>query len=44
MLHSVQTIHRDLKPKNILVKSEEPLQIVLADFDVATDLEGSQDF
>ena len=34
-LHSQNIIHRDIKPGNILVASENPLQILLADFDVS---------
>lgn len=38
-LHSLaqmQIIHRDLKPANVLVRSREPLDLVLADFSTAT--------
>lgn len=35
-LAQVQLIHRDLKPANVLVRSREPLDLVLADFSTAT--------
>ncbi|MBS1838435.1 MAG: serine/threonine-protein kinase, partial [Actinobacteria bacterium] len=31
-LHSLDLIHRDIKPANILVRTEDPLDLVLADF------------
>src|ERR1700751_100928 len=39
-LHGAGVQHRDLKPSNILVRSEQPLELVLADFGSAdgTDL------
>ncbi|WP_050027680.1 AAA domain-containing protein [Verrucomicrobium sp. BvORR034] len=35
-LAQIHIIHRDLKPANVLVRSREPLDLVLADFSTAT--------
>ncbi|QIF02434.1 AAA domain-containing protein [Roseimicrobium sp. ORNL1] len=35
-LAQIHLIHRDLKPANVLVRSREPLDLVLADFSTAT--------
>jgi primosomal replication protein N'' len=35
-LAEVQLIHRDLKPANVLIRSREPLDLVLSDFSTAT--------
>ncbi|MBI5801273.1 MAG: protein kinase [Verrucomicrobia bacterium] len=35
-VHAAGIIHRDLKPSNILVRSREPLDIVLADFGISS--------
>ena len=34
-------IHRDIKPDNVLVRSQQPLDLILADFGLASLLEGS---
>ena len=34
-LHREDIVHRDIKPGNILVASEDPFQVLLADFDVS---------
>ena len=34
-LHKQDIVHRDIKPGNILVASENPLRLLLADFDVS---------
>ena len=38
-LHSQNIVHRDIKPGNILVASEIPLLLRLADFDVSKSLD-----
>lgn len=35
-VHAAGIIHRDLKPSNILVRTREPLDIVLADFGISS--------
>ncbi len=35
-VHAADIIHRDLKPANILVRSRDPLDIVLADFGISS--------
>ena len=41
-MHSHKLMHRDLKPSNIFVRSEKPLKLCLADFDVSLDLNESK--
>lgn len=43
-LHAAGLIHRDLKPENVLVRSLEPLDLVLADFGIASVAEGTHHF
>ena len=43
-MHAKGLLHRDLKPKNIFVKSIEPLKLILADFGVSYDFEGKANF
>ena len=38
VIHSFSIMHRDLKPQNIFVRSVEPIELCLADFDVSIDL------
>ncbi|BBH16998.1 hypothetical protein Back2_12850 [Nocardioides baekrokdamisoli] len=42
-LHERHLIHRDLKPSNVLVRTEEPLDIALADFGLVALLEATLD-
>ena len=35
-LHQIDIIHRDIKPANVLVRSEDPLDLVLADFGISS--------
>ncbi|MDR2033981.1 MAG: protein kinase [Helicobacteraceae bacterium] len=36
LLHNNQIIHRDLKPPNVLVRSDDPLDLVLTDFGISS--------
>jgi serine/threonine protein kinase len=40
-LHQVGILHRDIKPANILVRSVEPLDLVLTDFGISSLSDGS---
>lgn len=42
--HAVGIIHRDLKPENVLIRTREPLDLVLTDFGIASVLEATQCF
>jgi serine/threonine protein kinase len=35
-LHEANVVHRDIKPSNILIRTEEPLDLVLIDFGIAS--------
>lgn len=43
-LHALGVIHRDLKPENILVRRRAPLDLVLADFGIASVANATQLF
>ena len=40
-LHEHGIAHRDLKPANILVRAESPLNLVLSDFGISSELDGA---
>ena len=40
--HELDIVHRDLRPENVLVRVREPLDLVLADFGMATIVEMSE--
>jgi hypothetical protein len=42
-LHERSVVHRDIKPENVLVRAEDPLDLVLADFGLATELVVTRD-
>ncbi|MBK9614286.1 MAG: protein kinase [Uliginosibacterium sp.] len=42
--HAVGIVHRDIKPENILVRSVEPLDLILTDFSIASVLDATQCF
>lgn len=43
-VHAVSLVHRDLKPENVLIRLEQPLQLVLIDFGIASVLDATQRF
>lgn len=43
-IHSHKIIHRDLKPENILVRKVKPLDLMLADFGIASLSDATQHF
>ena len=43
-LHSIGLEHRDLKPENVLVRRREPLDVVIADWGIASVLEATMRF
>ncbi len=43
-VHGVGLVHRDLKPENVLVRSQQPLDLVLTDFSISSILDVTQRF
>jgi serine/threonine protein kinase len=43
-VHGVGLLHRDLKPENVLVRSEQPLELLLTDFGIASVIDATQRF
>ena len=41
-LHSNDIVHRDIKPENILLRSVEPLDLVITDFGISSLLDGME--
>lgn len=43
-LHAQRILHRDLKPENFLVRADDPLQLALTDFGIASLQQATQHF
>jgi tRNA A-37 threonylcarbamoyl transferase component Bud32 len=43
-VHAAGIVHRDLKPENVLLRSEQPLDLVLIDYGIASVLDATQRF
>lgn len=43
-VHEVGLVHRDLKPENVLIRTLDPLDLVLTDFSIASILDATQRF
>ncbi len=43
-VHEVNLVHRDLKPENVLIRTPEPLDLVLTDFSISSILDVTQRF
>ena len=43
-VHAAGLVHRDLKPENVLIRSRQPLDLVLTDFSISSILDVTQRF
>lgn len=43
-VHEAALVHRDLKPENVLLRGEQPLDLVLTDFSTASIIDATQRF